>query len=581
MNTTPSRQPLLRNILLKWTSSQSRTTEQLRWISKHFDSVKYLAANPDVAAAGVNPLRHFMSYGLLEGRAPESGISNLRCRQELVGAFGTEHDLRRQVARLQRILKASPENLAQPSSRTTETDLPFWARSDFAARVIDVCHVRDSAHWASGRATRESAVRQFAKQFETRLLPFSLELVPDPEFYRALHGDALTALEIQQIWARSESEDQTIVSLAHFLRIHCGDASLIYSGFDHLDYLARNPSVDLRLNEFQAFAHFIVSGLEQGFRPPRTNSPALVSIIDARLERLNETGSLGLFKAATKLVDAGIRSDVITRFACQHAIANGFEDIALAMLQTVFRRQTSPESVRDRLSAFWISYYLATELAQQGRYNEAVPLSQEALDIENGSVLALEKAHETVSLWHQNIHRGLRVAARSGGPMPDELTVSSQFTAILQAVPSFQSGLPRVLRALPRRSIRRIGILADLSLPQCKRYRVDQKLEYLTTLGIDFTVFDVHREVDRAVSDCALFDAWLLYRTPAYYGVLELLNRTQALALPTVFEIDDLILAPGDFPEARENYGSGVDDQLYAEFNRHSPSGLPSASKIA
>jgi serralysin len=33
-----------------------------------FDTLGYLAANPDVAAAGVDPLEHFLSFGIYEGR---------------------------------------------------------------------------------------------------------------------------------------------------------------------------------------------------------------------------------------------------------------------------------------------------------------------------------------------------------------------------------------------------------------------------------------------------------------------------------------------------------------------------------
>jgi hypothetical protein len=34
-----------------------------------FDTGDYLAANPDVAAAGVNPLLHYLALGIHEGRS--------------------------------------------------------------------------------------------------------------------------------------------------------------------------------------------------------------------------------------------------------------------------------------------------------------------------------------------------------------------------------------------------------------------------------------------------------------------------------------------------------------------------------
>jgi serralysin len=36
--------------------------------SAQFDTLGYLAANPDVAAAGLDPLQHFLQFGVYEGR---------------------------------------------------------------------------------------------------------------------------------------------------------------------------------------------------------------------------------------------------------------------------------------------------------------------------------------------------------------------------------------------------------------------------------------------------------------------------------------------------------------------------------
>lgn len=39
-----------------------------------FNTVEYLTANPDVAAAGINPFTHFLNYGAKEGRAPSASF---------------------------------------------------------------------------------------------------------------------------------------------------------------------------------------------------------------------------------------------------------------------------------------------------------------------------------------------------------------------------------------------------------------------------------------------------------------------------------------------------------------------------
>jgi hypothetical protein len=37
-----------------------------------FDTTAYLAANPDVATAHVDPLTHFLQFGIHEGRSPQA-----------------------------------------------------------------------------------------------------------------------------------------------------------------------------------------------------------------------------------------------------------------------------------------------------------------------------------------------------------------------------------------------------------------------------------------------------------------------------------------------------------------------------
>jgi len=48
----------------RWTTTSRTAGRKARDPSAGFDTLKYLAANPDVAAAHINPLDHFINSGI-------------------------------------------------------------------------------------------------------------------------------------------------------------------------------------------------------------------------------------------------------------------------------------------------------------------------------------------------------------------------------------------------------------------------------------------------------------------------------------------------------------------------------------
>lgn len=93
---------------------------------------------------------------------------------------------------------------------------------------------------------------------------------------------------------------------------------------------------------------------------------------------------------------------------------------------------------------------------------------------------------------------------------------------------------------------RRILIIAELSIPQCRRYRVDQKRELLDSLGCATTVINWH-EAARCEAALATHSMVIFYRVPAVDSVLRLIRRAKAQGLPTLWEVDDLIFDPNAY----------------------------------
>jgi glycosyltransferase involved in cell wall biosynthesis len=86
----------------------------------------------------------------------------------------------------------------------------------------------------------------------------------------------------------------------------------------------------------------------------------------------------------------------------------------------------------------------------------------------------------------------------------------------------------------------RVLLVAELSLAQCRKYRVTQKADHLRSLGVPCTVLDWgdRRSVRNALQTHAVV---IFYRVPGYPDVLEIINEAKRLGVTTFWEVDDLI----------------------------------------
>ncbi len=99
----------------------------------------------------------------------------------------------------------------------------------------------------------------------------------------------------------------------------------------------------------------------------------------------------------------------------------------------------------------------------------------------------------------------------------------------------------------------RVLLVAELSVPQCKKYRVDQKRDMIEALGWDCSVVP-WQETDRVLSLMQTHTVVIFYRVPAVPGVLQCIEEAAALGLPHYFEVDDLIFDIDDYA-ANPNIG--------------------------
>ena len=86
----------------------------------------------------------------------------------------------------------------------------------------------------------------------------------------------------------------------------------------------------------------------------------------------------------------------------------------------------------------------------------------------------------------------------------------------------------------------KVAIIAEMSIPQCKKYRVMQKQEMFKALGIPCSVTS-WTDYEEAKKQISLASVVIFYRVPAFDSVMALINECRRLRIKTYWDVDDLI----------------------------------------
>ena len=126
------------------------------------------------------------------------------------------------------------------------------------------------------------------------------------------------------------------------------------------------------------------------------------------------------------------------------------------------------------------------------------------------------------------------------------------------------SALIAPVKRLPLRQIRSVAIIGNRDLPQCRFYRIDQKIEQMRRGGFEVKSYDFKSDIPTFLSEIYCFDAVLFYRVPSYFSVMTAICKANQLGLATFYDIDDLIFDGNEYPASFESYGGQISPDEYA-----------------
>ena len=405
--------------------------------------------------------------------------------------------------------------------------------------------------------TKLQCIRHFLEVGIPNLSPISFELVFDPVFYRE-------AAELAGIDSVIADSDAYLHWLNYGIETHIapnGAAALRQLGlvqrsnfpdsFDHRLYRARNP--DREELWFETRWRVLAEVLDTGLAEGRLGCPLDDSTREIYRVAADRQAMARSFQSAKLLYEQVLATFPEDTMALRH-----YADCLLRLEDFFQASVVYKKTISLGRDTPWTHLNLTTCLLHLKQWTEAAATIGRLADKRPGDWAIAQRYHDVVKQGFDALSDDGTWLARNG--FYDEAK-----TRVGQACKLLVERLDREsLADLPPGPVKRVAIIADIGLPQCKFYRVTQKCEQLTAAGIGWQVFDYMNGTQDYIACCGTFDAAIFYRVPAIPSIVRAIEAARRAGQPTFYEIDDLMFDPEKFPASFESYGGQVSHDIYA-----------------
>ncbi|PRE75777.1 glycosyl transferase [Burkholderia multivorans] len=322
------------------------------------------------------------------------------------------------------------------------------------------------------------------------------------------------------------------------------------------------------------------------FEFPHGSGLGLVAVGErypARLRPLFECGDradyiAGLYAHLGDAVVQRLGRDEGTHMVRVGAEQDRAAELIRVLQATVDKQRTRLDVLTRRLKSEARTAYLANEQLRQARAEVSALRSStswritEPLRAAVGSMRGPRRAVSKVANLSAIV--GSSVRTRGIGATLQKIVGARKqhgLRALLGAVPGMHStplfDLPPARPAQGNLALR-VLLIAEMSIPQCLKYRVTQKQRMIEALGFDCSVVS-WADIENARSLLQTHSIAIFYRVPGFPGPLELIAEAKALGLTTFWEVDDLI-----FDAEKYLHNSNL-DKVDAETRKGVLAGVP------
>ncbi|MCB8884120.1 glycosyltransferase [Acidisoma cellulosilytica] len=518
----------------------AQTDLDLKTLPEDFSIGFYRNLNPDLNAvlnSNFDFLRHFLTTGVNESRKYSLDQSLL-----ISTAENPQSQLDQDYLTLQAIVgDKSATKIFETHGIYSGDFLKLFNVDDYQARVgVSVCK------------NRLECIFHFISIGQYKNYPISSEHYIDQVFYAefAPETSVLSHVEAYRHWLNKGVANGFPVNPSQLMsEIGLTGALEMPDGFDWKVYLNSNPDLAMSIDSpWRALQHYARKGIAEG-RPGCLATESTAPLYVAAADRLAMSNELS---PARQLYETALLAAPTHTRGLRHYADCLMKQGDLFGAVTVYRR-----TIKDKRYNAWTFLNLSSCLLRLNRRIEAIEVLKELTLLMPGDQYIRDRYLQVSEECFNALSSDANRLANAG--LVDEARLK------MEAAVSFLAGTVPAAAPRPLRigAIRRIGIVADMSIPQCKHYRVLQKSEHLIHAGFQIEIFDQAKDLGVFHTRLPFLDCVIFYRVAALPAAVRAFRATRIAGIPTVYDIDDLIFDADHFPDSFESYGGLISRQVY------------------
>ena len=226
----------------------------------------------------------------------------------------------------------------------------------------------------------------------------------------------------------------------------------------------------------------------------------------------------------------------------------------------------------------WVYANLASAQELSGNYEGAVKTICAGISVSPGAEFLKSRLDQYVDSYWNVEEQKLEYIAET----QDRNTLIAEYNRVITFISSHYAKIfnlnsfKPLTNKLNSKRVLIIGLPREV-LPQCFRYRIEQKLEQLAYAGYEAQTVIWH-EQETALNLINFYDIIIFYRVPAFPGIVKLVEYAKSLGKITFYEVDDLLFEPFSVPPI-ESYGGQLSLSAYTNVTKDIGSYRAIASK--